>query len=119
MTQWQKQDRPFCIGLIDIDHFKQINDTYGHPAGDEVLKQVARLVQSELPDAICVARFGGEEFSLLTLASPRRLPPSWIHFAAGWPRRGSSMKGNTSRLRSARSEPDHLGRAGGYADAAG
>lgn len=68
-SQWQKQDRKFCVGLIDIDHFKQINDTYGHPAGDMILKQVAHTLQTELKDAICVARFGGEEFSLLTLSS--------------------------------------------------
>jgi diguanylate cyclase len=67
-TQWQKQNRTFCVGLIDIDHFKHINDTYGHPAGDAVLKQVAQTLQSELKDGVCVARFGGEEFSFLTLS---------------------------------------------------
>lgn len=64
---WQKQQKTFCVGMIDIDYFKKINDTYGHPAGDAVLKQVARTLQSEMPGTVCVARFGGEEFSLLSL----------------------------------------------------
>jgi len=63
---WQKQQMPFCIGLIDIDHFKQINDTYGHPGGDAILKQVAKMIQSELPDTVCIARYGGEEFGILS-----------------------------------------------------
>lgn len=62
---WQKQQQTFCVGLIDIDHFKKINDTYGHPAGDAVLKQVANTLQAELSNLVCVARYGGEEFSVL------------------------------------------------------
>lgn len=54
-----------CLLLIDIDHFKYVNDTYGHPAGDEVLKQVGRIFReiSIFPDL--VFRKGGEEFALL------------------------------------------------------
>lgn len=66
---WQKQQQPFCIGLIDIDHFKKINDTYGHPAGDAVLKHMAQTLQSELSDVVCVARYGGEEFGVLSIAN--------------------------------------------------
>ena len=55
------------MGMIDIDHFKQINDTYGHPAGDAVLRQVSELLQSELGGEVCVARYGGEEFAVLSL----------------------------------------------------
>jgi diguanylate cyclase len=65
---FQKQKQPFCVGLIDIDHFKSINDTYGHPAGDAVLTQLAKVMQTELSEAYCVARYGGEEFAMLTLA---------------------------------------------------
>jgi diguanylate cyclase len=68
-SQWQKQQQPFCIGLIDIDHFKRINDTYGHPAGDAVLKHLAQVLQTELADVVCVARYGGEEFGVLTTSS--------------------------------------------------
>ena len=54
-----------CLLLIDIDHFKSVNDTYGHPAGDEVLKQIGRILRevSTFPDL--AFRKGGEEFALL------------------------------------------------------
>lgn len=51
--------------MIDIDHFKSINDTHGHLAGDRVLIETARLLQREAPIDCVVARFGGEEFALL------------------------------------------------------
>ena len=55
------------IGLIfiDIDHFKKINDTYGHLAGDEVLKQIAAVIQQSVRGSDVVARYGGEEFVVL------------------------------------------------------
>jgi diguanylate cyclase len=65
---WQNKGQSYSLGLIDIDHFKHINDTYGHPAGDAVLQSVAKLLQTELPDVVCVARYGGEEFAMLTKA---------------------------------------------------
>ncbi len=66
-NNWQSKHQSFTLGLIDIDHFKKINDTYGHPAGDTVLKKVAETLRTELRDALCVARYGGEEFAMLTL----------------------------------------------------
>lgn len=64
-TQWHHQNQSFALALIDIDHFKQINDTYGHPAGDAVLKQLAGQLSHELSGTFCVARYGGEEFAVL------------------------------------------------------
>lgn len=65
--QWQSKHQAFTLSLIDIDHFKKINDTHGHPAGDSVLKKVAETMRTELRDAVCVARYGGEEFAILSL----------------------------------------------------
>ena len=59
------EGRPVCIALIDIDLFKQINDTYGHAAGDDVLRTFARHAQTALRVTDVLARWGGEEFLLL------------------------------------------------------
>ena len=53
------------VGMIDIDHFKRINDTFGHAAGDVVLKQVAQILNRHFCSEAIVARFGGEEFCVL------------------------------------------------------
>jgi diguanylate cyclase len=55
----------FCLALLDIDHFKRINDTHGHAVGDEVLRNFAKTVQSGLRDTDVLARWGGEEFLVL------------------------------------------------------
>lgn len=56
------QDAPMSIIMLDLDHFKHHNDTYGHPHGDEVLRQVAGLLKSEASEQVIVGRYGGEEF---------------------------------------------------------
>jgi diguanylate cyclase (GGDEF)-like protein len=56
---------PLAIALLDIDKFKGINDTYGHMVGDQVIKEIARTLNSLLRDYDLAGRFGGEEFSLL------------------------------------------------------
>lgn len=61
----QRQGTPFCIVLGDLDHFKQINDHYGHQAGDQVLREVAVRLRQQLRGQDTVARWGGEEFILL------------------------------------------------------
>ncbi|MBG0831347.1 diguanylate cyclase [Planomonospora sp. ID67723] len=55
-------DQPLSLALLDIDHFKQVNDRYGHRAGDEVLIAFARLLGGEVRRSDIVARYGGEEF---------------------------------------------------------
>jgi len=60
-----RHQRPLSLLMFDLDHFKQVNDTYGHIAGDYVLKEVANVVRSRLrPDDI-IARYGGEEFAVV------------------------------------------------------
>ncbi len=52
------------VALIDIDHFKQVNDTHGHPAGDRVIKSLARLMRQRLHSHAVLGRYGGEEFAV-------------------------------------------------------
>ena len=56
---------PLSLIMLDIDHFKAVNDTHGHNAGDAVIKEVARLVSSDIRQSDSFARWGGEEFMLL------------------------------------------------------
>jgi diguanylate cyclase (GGDEF)-like protein len=67
--------KPLSALVIDIDHFKQINDTYGHQAGDEVLQAAAHVFQSNLRQEDILARMGGDEFVVL-------LPSTEVHVAA-------------------------------------
>jgi diguanylate cyclase len=65
---WQHHERyneDFVLLMIDLDHFKRINDTHGHPAGDRILKGVAVKLKASLRGADFVARYGGEEFAVI------------------------------------------------------
>ena len=63
--EFDRTKSPFVLLMIDIDDFKKVNDLYGHQAGDEVLKNVAKTLQHELRGDDLVARYGGEEFAIL------------------------------------------------------
>ncbi len=61
----QKENKPFALAIADIDHFKNINDTYGHDSGDIVLQNVAKILKAHIHKQGFVGRWGGEEFLLV------------------------------------------------------
>ena len=66
--EWQRAvrfGRPLSLVTMDLNRFKQINDTFGHPVGDEVLRHVAQLLSGQIRQVDCLARYGGDEFALL------------------------------------------------------
>ncbi|BCG64348.1 MAG: two-component system, cell cycle response regulator [Methyloprofundus sp.] len=69
MARAQRQQQALCVAMCDIDFFKQVNDNYGHLAGDYVLHEIAQHISSELRPFDLVGRYGGEEF-LLILNAP-------------------------------------------------
>lgn len=63
--RWKRYESPLVLAVCDIDHFKKINDTYGHQAGDRVLKVISQGLSNRLREVDFIARFGGEEFVIL------------------------------------------------------
>ena len=84
-----RADAPFAVLFIDIDHFKRINDTYGHAAGDEVLREVADCIRNSVRQSDVSARIGGEEFSVF-------LP---VADQAGASRLAEKLRANIEELR--------------------
>jgi diguanylate cyclase len=65
VAEHRRYRRPVSILMVDVDHFKKFNDTYGHLAGDEVLRQVTALLRQTMRESDLVARFGGEEMAVV------------------------------------------------------
>jgi diguanylate cyclase (GGDEF)-like protein len=61
----RRLEHPFALLMVDIDHFKEYNDAFGHLAGDEMLTRVARVLRESTREVDCAARYGGEEFLVL------------------------------------------------------
>ncbi|MCK4379398.1 MAG: GGDEF domain-containing protein, partial [Deltaproteobacteria bacterium] len=64
-TRFLRNKRSFCLMMADIDHFKRVNDTYGHDAGDYILKELSRLMAEKLRLQDSIGRWGGEEFLIM------------------------------------------------------
>ncbi|HKQ53007.1 MAG TPA: diguanylate cyclase [Pyrinomonadaceae bacterium] len=65
VSRTQRYGRPFCLLILDIDNFKQVNDTHGHEAGDEVIRRLALTLQAGTRGIDLAARIGGEEFAVI------------------------------------------------------
>src|SRR6185437_7499345 len=61
----ERKGKAFSLMMVDIDHFKILNDTYGHHIGDQVLRQVTSLLVKDMREVDTVARYGGEEFVII------------------------------------------------------
>ena len=73
----QRTQSPWVIVFADVDGLKKINDTYGHPEGDQVLREVARLLKSTFRESDVIARIGGDEFAVLAFAATEALAASF------------------------------------------
>ncbi len=65
LSEYQRNKSPFALAMLDVDKFKNFNDTHGHQAGDEVLRGIAEVLRKEARDMDLVARYGGEEMAIV------------------------------------------------------
>ena len=89
-----RQKRPFALLLFDIDHFKKLNDTYGHPAGDAALRSTAQVFERQLRKGDQAARYGGEEFAAIL--------PGTDEAGAAAARRAAARRRSRRRARSSK-----------------
>jgi diguanylate cyclase (GGDEF)-like protein len=68
----------FSVAILDMDNFKQINDTYGHMAGDQTLRELTRMLKQQMRQADVLARYGGDEFIMLFPQTNRQQVDIWI-----------------------------------------
>ena len=91
-----RHDKSLALLFVDIDHFKKINDTYGHQAGDEVLAGVARVMTATIRAEDVLARYGGEEFAIICREIEPRARGAGRAAARGG--RGASASSTTGKV---------------------
>ena len=69
----ERGQRPLCVAMLDLDHFKEFNDTFGHEAGDMMLSELGRLLRTTVRSGDVACRYGGEEFFLIMPELPADL----------------------------------------------
>ena len=112
LERGRRYDAPVALLMLDIDDFKRLNDTYGHPAGDEVLRRIGAIMLEELRSGDLAARYGGEEFCVILPNTDARGPcdADGAH-ASGGHREGAAALAERLRRRIAacdvRTGPDH------------
>ena len=98
LKEWVPEERSLSVGLLDLDGFKSVNDVYGHPAGDELLIEVAKRLQPMLPEHAYIGRLGGDEFGICLLAdNERTIEIDWQHLCDAL-RRPFELKDATVRI---------------------
>lgn len=68
--RWKRSQNPSSLVVLDIDHFKSVNDTYGHVVGDEVIRHISGLISSQVRETDTPGRYGGEEFTIILADTP-------------------------------------------------
>ncbi|MFD2168347.1 diguanylate cyclase [Thalassotalea euphylliae] len=68
--RWKRSQNPSCLVMLDIDHFKNVNDNYGHMVGDEVIRHISGLIREHVRETDTSGRYGGEEFAILLADTP-------------------------------------------------
>ena len=110
--RWRRNGSDVSLILLDVDHFKAFNDTFGHPKGDDVLRVVGRLLREELRPTDFAARYGGEEFAII-LPNTEKLRLSIE--SATWEDRGITASIGvatlSSEIRTSEALVDHADRA--------